>query len=479
MRCVPRIIPTVSASLLSFGNWRRIVNPLPGIGVALVWWLWSAILPTTAIAAEAVWIDVEGAIGPATRDYFDRSLSKAVARGAALFVVRIDTPGGLDTSTRDIVKSILESPIPVISYVAPSGARAASAGTFLLYASHVAAMAPATNVGAATPVQMGGGPGGAPPEVKEGEKERVSDNETAMRRKVVNDAVAYITGLAQARGRNAQWAEKAVREGASLGAEAALGEGVIDLVAKDAADLFRQLNGRTLHLATGEITLKTEGMVLVHVEPDWRNRLLAVITDPNIAYILMLIGLYGLIFELANPGALLPGTVGAICLLLALFAFQLLPVNYAGMALMLLGVALMVGEAFVPSFGALGLGGGIAFVFGSIILMDTDVPGYGISIPLIVAFALSASLAFTVVLVMAIKARRRPVVSGAEELVGATATAVTDFVDGRGTVHVHGEQWSARAATPITRSQRLRVVRIEGLTMWVEPANENTLRNLP
>jgi len=479
MRRAPYIFPVVAASLLRSSLWdRTVVCALRGGGIVLVWWLSIAIAPVKVMAAEAVWIDVEGAIGPATRDYFDRALTKAVERGAALFVVRMDTPGGLDTSMRDIVKSILESPIPVVTYVAPSGARAASAGTFLLYASHVAAMAPATNVGAATPVQMGGGPGPRPQPGEAGsEQERPADNDSAMRRKVVNDAVAYITSLAQARGRNAQWAEQAVREGAALGAEAALAEGVIDVVAKDMADLLSQLNGRKMRVATGEITLATEGMVLVHVEPDWRNRLLAIITDPNIAYILMLIGIYGLIFELANPGALLPGTAGAICLLLALFAFQLLPVNYAGLALMLLGVALMVGEAFVPSFGALGIGGGIAFVIGSIILMDTDVPGYGISIPLVAAFALSASAVFTVVLVMAVKARRQPVVSGAEELLGATAIALSDFVDGGGTVWVHGEQWNARAAVPITRSQRLRVVKIEGLTVWVEPANENAGRN--
>lgn len=448
--------------------------------IAIACWLSVAFVPVGTAATDAVWIDVEGAIGPATRDYFDRSLDKAVERGAALLIVRMDTPGGLDTSMRDIVKSILESPIPVVIYVAPSGARAASAGTFLLYAAHVAAMAPATNVGAATPVQMGGTPGrGTPADQGDSEIERPADDASAMRRKVVNDAVAYITSLAQARGRNAQWAEKAVREGASLTAEAALAEGVIDLVAKEMTDLFDQLDGRKVRVVTGEVTIKTEGIVLVHLEPDWRNRLLAIITDPNIAYILMLIGIYGLIFELANPGALVPGIVGAICLLLALFAFQLLPVNYAGLALMLLGVALMVGEAFVPSFGALGIGGGIAFVIGSIILMDTDVPGYGISVPLIGAFALSGSAVFTIVLVMAMKARRQPVVSGAEELVGASAVALSAFVGGRGTVRVHGEQWSARSDVPITPAQRLQVTKIDGLTVWVEPANDNAGRNSP
>lgn len=451
-------------------------------GITRLWglvlgWLILVSSPPVLAAGETVWVDIEGPIGPATRDYFDRSLEKAVDRGAALLIVRMDTPGGLDTSMRDIVKSILDAPIPVISYVAPSGARAASAGTYLLYASHIAAMAPATNLGAATPVQMGGIPTPSrPSEAGQGEQEAPADNETAMRRKVINDAVAYIRGLAEARGRNPDWAEKAVREGAALSAEEALAAGVIDLIARDMADLLKQIDGKRVRVAGREVTLNTQGTVLDHIEPDWRSRLLAIITDPNVAYILMLIGIYGLIFEFANPGALVPGTVGAISLLLALFAFQVLPVNYAGLALMMLGVALMVGEAFVPSFGALGIGGVIAFVIGSIILMDTDVPGYGVSLPLVGAFALSSSVVFTAVLVMALKARRRPVVSGTEELIGAPATALADFVDGKGKVRVHSELWNARSDAAVAKAQSLKVSKVDGLTVWVEPANNGSGR---
>jgi membrane-bound serine protease (ClpP class) len=431
----------------------------------------------TVSGKSAVWMDVEGAIGPATSDYVDRVLAAAAEERAELVILRMDTPGGLDTAMRGIIQSILASSVPVVTYVSPSGARAASAGTYILYASHVAAMAPATTLGAATPVQIGGMPG-VPESPEEPEKkskpENNDTNNDAMTKKMVNDAAAYIRGLAELRGRNAEWAEKAVREAASLTAEQALQMRVIDLVAVDMSQLLTQLHGRKVNVLGQERVLDTQGIVLTHREADWRSKLLAVITNPNVAYILMLIGIYGLIFEFSNPGAFLPGIAGAICLLLALYAFQVLPVNYTGLALILLGVALMVAEAMAPSFGALGIGGVVAFVVGSIILMDTDVPGFGVSLPLIGAFALFSSALFTVLLMMVFKARKRPVVSGQEELLGATGIVTADF-ETDGTVRIHSENWRARSNAPVRRGQRVRVQKIDGLTLWVEPvADVNT-----
>jgi membrane-bound serine protease (ClpP class) len=462
---------------------------------ALVWsfsvLLASPSTPSAISNNKAVFITISGAIGPATKDYFIRSLQKASNSRASLFIVQLDTPGGLDSSMRDINQAILSSTIPVVMYVSPSGARAASAGTYMLYASHVAAMAPATNLGAATPVQIGGGglPGTEPPDNNQpsGNKEpsadkgqekpaqqkpATPDSKTAMSRKMVNDAVAYIRGLAELRGRNAEWAEQAVREALSLSANDALQQNVIDIVATDMSDLLKQLHGRTVTIAGQERVLDTQGMFLEEIEPDWRNQLLSILTDPNVAYILMLIGIYGLIFEFSNPGAFIPGVMGAICLLLALFAFQVLPINYAGFGLIILGIVLMIAEAFVPSFGALGIGGVIAFVIGSVILMDTDVPGFGVSLPLIGTFALVSSGLFTIVLVMALKARRRPIVSGQEQLVGATAEVIRDF-DRDGVVHLHGENWTAHTEVPLTKGQQVRVTKMDGLVLWVEPLTDS------
>ncbi len=416
-------------------------------------------------------LTIEEAIGPATDDYIERALAAAEQQRAPLVVIRMDTPGGLDTAMRGIIKNIINSAIPVASFVAPSGSRAASAGTYILYASHIAAMAPGTNLGAATPVQIGGI---TPPAPKDKAKDQDNDksppaaNDDALKRKAINDAVAYIRGLAQLRGRNQEWAEKAVREAASLPANEALQMRVIDIVATDIDDLLKQLDGRKVTVLGVERTLHTAGLKVRQVEPDWRSRLLSVITNPNVAYILMLIGIYGLIFEFSNPGAIVPGTVGAICLLLALYSFQLLPINYAGMALILLGVALMVGEAFQPSFGMLGIGGVIAFVIGSIILMDTDAPGFGIDISVIVTFAVISALIFIFVVGMAIKARRRAVVSGAEELIGSEATVMNDF-EHEGRVFVHSETWQACSNTPLQKGQQVRVTGMKGLTLQVEP----------
>jgi membrane-bound serine protease (ClpP class) len=426
-------------------------------------------------SGQAIQIDIDGAIGPATTDYFVRAVDKAEERNAALIILRMDTPGGLDNAMRDIIKKILASRIPVAAYVAPSGARAASAGTYILYASHIAAMAPGTNLGSATPVQIGG-TGDFEPDRKEkkgGKKEkddrdRRADNllGDAMTHKIVNDAVAYIRGLAKLRGRNQDWAEKAVREAASLPAEEAKDRNVVDLVADDTRDLLRQLNGRKIKVLGNEIVLETKAIEVQRIEPDWRNELLAAITNPNVAYILFLIGVYGLIFEFSSPGAVLPGTVGAICLLLALFAFQVLPVNYAGLALILLGIGLMVAEAFVPSVGILGIGGVVAFVIGSIILMQTDVEGYGVNPAIIGAFALSAALFLVIALGMLIRSRRKRVVSGREALIESTGVALTDF-DHVGTVRIHSENWKARTDVPVRKGEVVRVTGMEGLVLSV------------
>ena len=417
-------------------------------------------------------LEINGVIGPATADYIERNVHQAGALQAQAILIKMDTPGGLDTSMRQIIKSIIASPIPVITYVSPSGARAASAGTYILYASHIAAMAPATNLGAATPVQIGGFG------TLDKDKEDADNNETGsaplsdpMAHKVVNDAAAYIRGLAKMHGRNEQWAEQAVRAAASLSAAEALELKVIDIVARDVDDLFSQLQGRKLNVAGKELIFNIGQVDIQSIQPDWRSKFLAVITNPSIAYILLMVGMYGLVLEFSNPGSIVPGTVGAICLLLALYALQLLPVNYAGMGLIILGIALMTAEAFAPSFGILGLGGIVSFVIGSVILMDTDVPGFGIDLGLVAGFALSSATFFIFAIGLLLKSRHSPVVSGKEEMQGSVGTVLDDF-NGTGMIRIHSECWQAICDQPLHKNEKVRVTAMEGLLLQVTPVKQ-------
>ncbi|MCH8466938.1 MAG: nodulation protein NfeD [Roseinatronobacter sp.] len=421
-------------------------------------------------------------------DYIRRNLDIAAARGSPLVVLKLDTPGGLASSMREIIKAILSSPVPVATWVAPQGARAASAGTFILYASHIAAMAPATNLGAATPVSLTG-----PAPDDDGQRlpwpfgPSQPENETAepaeapaapprpprnaMEAKVVNDAVAYIRGLAELRERNADWAEAAVRDGSSLSASSAATEGVIDFVATDLAALLVQADGRRIVMEGGDtLTLATAGLEHELVTPDWRTAILSVITNPNVALILMLVGVYGIILEFLNPGVLVPGTIGAISLLLGLYALALLPISYAGIGLILLGLALIVAEAFAPSFGILGIGGTAALVLGAVILIDTDAPGFAVSVPIIAGVAVSGVILTLILARLAARSFSARVVSGAEDMIGAAAK-VLQWQQGKGYVWVHGERWQARGPDMLSAGEMVRVTRLEGLVLYVERSN--------
>ena len=458
----------------------------------------SALLLLTGLAGlvSALWADeprgehaalirIEGAIGPATSQYFERARQAALEGGAQLIIVQIDTPGGLDGAMRDIIKRILDTPVPVVGWVGPSGARAASAGTYLMMATHVAAMAPGTNLGSATPVPVGGSmpvpktpAGAARDKIEEaaaddnderaaapGEAENTGD---AMRNKILNDAVAYIRGLAELRGRNADWAEQAVRVGANLGATEAKAQQVIELVSRDLTALMNDLDGRVVEVGERSVTLATAELPIHAIEPDWRDRLLSTLTNPTVAYLLMMAGIYGLLLEGYNPGAILPGTVGAICLLLALFAFQMLPVNYVGLALIALGLALMIGEAFAPSFGVLGVGGLAAFVLGSVFLMDTDVPGYGVHLGLIAGMAIVGAGVIGLSMVLFARSRRARVSAGSAMALAATVRVV-EASGAQGWGLVNGERWRLQSTQPLTLNTSVRVIRTEGLTLYVEP----------
>lgn len=420
-------------------------------------------------------LTIDGPIGPATADYVARGIAQATEQGAPMVVIRMDTPGGLDTAMREIIRSILGSPVPVVTYVSPSGARAASAGAFILTASHVAAMAPGTNVGAATPVQLGGPGAPSSPEPRDRQDDEKNNPSPAKAggasdAKALNDAIAYIRSLAEMRGRNADWAEAAVRDAASLSARRALEQKVIDIVARDDGDLLAQLDGRIVSLGNGQVRLQTAGLSLTEVLPNWRTRLLSAITNPNIALILMMIGAYGLLFEFMNPGALYPGIIGAISLLLGFYALSVLPVNYAGLALIVLGLALMGAEAFAPSFGILGIGGLIAFALGATIMFDTDVPQFRVALPVLGALAVASLGATVLTMRLGLKSRRSSVATGREEMLGSTGS-VLDWQGMGGHVRVHGERWNACAARELPVGQKVRVIQLRGLTVEVEPAD--------
>ena len=475
---------------------KRILHPVRTWlrNILLLGWLASA---SVAFAEDvAIQLDFEGALGVATAEYLISGINEANERDARLVIIRMDTPGGLMEPMRDIIQTILASEVPVAAYVAPGGARADSAGTFILLASHIAAMAPTTHMGAATPVSLTGDGFGdrptpaeetAPAEESEESPDATAEDAvdgesaepgepateeslpgTAMERKVLNDAISYIRGLAESQGRNADWAEKAVTEAATLTATEALAENVIDLIADDRADLLEAINGREIQLNNEPFVIETEGIVVETIEPNWRLKVLNTIASPEIAVLLLMVGLYGLLFEGYNPGAIIPGVVGVICLLLAAYALQVLPVNYAGLALIIVGMILIVAEAFVPSFGALGLGGIAAIVFGSIMMFDSGIPGFEISIIFVVSLALVAGAFLFWMVSFLVRLRRRGAVSGRDSIVGGIGTALETFT-GDGHVWLESESWAARSAVPVEKDQKVRVLAMKGLVLEVEP----------
>ena len=456
-------------------------------------------LSTTARAdGTAILLDLDGALGVATAEYIIDGIDDAQERNANLIIIRMDTPGGLMEPMRDIVQSILGSSVPVVTYVSPGGARADSAGTYILLASHVAAMAPTTHLGAATPVSLMGDDKKddsnpfnpfAPPssedeqedseEAEEAEENGEAESDEApsipggaMNRKVMNDAIAYIRGLAEAHGRNADWAEDAVRTAATLTATEALEQNVIDLIAANQAELLAAVNGREVSVNNNPFTIEAEALTVEKIEPGWRLKVLGAIAQPEIAILLLMVGLYGLLFEGYNPGAIIPGVAGVICLLLAAYALQVLPVNYVGLALILVGLALITAEAFVPSFGALGIGGIAAIIFGLIMMFDSGIPGFGISIAFVTGVALVAGLLLLWLLSYLVKARRQGAVSGRDRIVGGHAVAIESFV-GEGKVWLEGESWSAVSKLPVEKDQVVLVQDLDGLTLTVEPVSES------
>ena len=433
-------------------------------------------LPVKAATQRAIILEISDAIGPAIADYIVGELRAADTTQTGLIVLRMNTPGGLDSSMREIVSAILASPVPVATYVAPNGARAASAGTYIAYASAVVGMAPGTNIGAATPVQLGVSPffpgerPEQPPAQKNGqEKGTVGEPMDTESRKAINDAVAYIRSLAELNGRNADWAAEAVRKAVSLPASEALKLHVVDVIADDVPDLLRKIDGRTATVAGKPERLATAGLEVLTVAPDWRTELLAIATNPNVALILMLIGVYGLLFEFLSPGAVAPGLIGAISLFVALYALHLLPINYAGAALVLLGIGLMVAEAHIGAFGVIGVGGIVAFVIGAIMMFPSGTPGFELSPMVVAATVIATASLFLLVLAMLLRSRKRLVVTGKEALLGAEGEAVAwRGEDGR--VRIRGEIWRARASKPLKPGTRVKVVDRDGLVLIVESA---------
>lgn len=433
----------------------------------------------------AMVVELDGAISPATADYIRANLKDAAERGVAMVIIELDTPGGLVVSTRQIIRDILESPVPVATYVSPRGARAASAGTYIAYASHVAAMAPATSLGAATPVTPFGDGGGGIPFDMPGQEDDADGNDengngeaaqdrpsriSASEAKALNDAIAFIRGLAELRGRNADWAESAVRDAATLTAREAAEKNVVDFVASDVSEVLAQAHGMAVELAGEDVTLDTEGLSIEQITPDWRTQALSLIANPNVALILMLVGVYGLLFEGLNPGALVPGTVGGISLLLGLYALALLPLNIAGAGLILLGIALLIAEAFAPSFGILGIGGTAAMVVGAAILVEGEGPGAEVSVPLIAGIAVTGLIITLIVARLAMGSVKAKVVSGPEEMIGAEGEII-DWDGGQGHVWVHAERWRAVCDTPLSPGDSVRVTALDGLKLRVESAD--------
>ena len=439
--------------------------------------------PLAQADGTAILLDLEGAIGVTTAEFIIGGIEEAEDRGAELVIIRMDTPGGLVSPMRDIVKAILGSDVPVATYVSPGGARADSAGTYILLASHIAAMAPTTHLGAATPVALGGGwPGdkdGADDkddadddeESDEKEEKNATDSGSAMDKKVMNDAIAYIRSLAEAHGRNADWAEKAVTEAATLTATEALENNVIDLIVANQAELLQKINGREIKVNDRTVVLETESIEVETLEPSWRLKVLSTIASPEVALLLLMIGIYGLLFEGYNPGAVVPAVAGVICLLLAAYALQVLPVNYAGLALIIVGIVLIVAEALVPSFGALGIGGIVAFIFGAIMMFDSDIPGFGISVTFVVGLAVVSGLFLLWLVSYLVRLRRRGAVSGRGSIIGGSATAMQSFT-GEGKVWLEGEAWAAVSKVPVEKDQEVVVRSMAGLTLEVEPASQ-------
>ena len=400
---------------------------------------------------EVIIADLDGVISPASSSYLIRAIDIAEEEEAACLIIKLDTPGGLDVSMREITKRILNADVPVILYVAPKGARAASAGVFILYASHVAAMAPGTNVGAAHPVSMGG-----------------EKMDSVMVEKVTNDAVAYLKALAKERDRNEEWAERSVRESVSVDAETAVQLGVAELTAEDDDDLIGKLDGRKVEIEGEEIVLKTVGQPVRTVKMTLRERLLLLLTNPNIAYILLLLGVYGLFFELQNPGMIFPGVVGGICLILGFYSLHVLPVNYAGLALIVLSAILFILEIYITSQGLLTIGGVVALVFGSLILFESDVPYLRVSWEVIMLVVVIVAGFVIFLLTLGVRAQFRRRATGSEGIVGEVGTARTDVKIGGGTVYVHGEFWNAVSDKPIKKGKKVRVVSVDGMTLKVE-----------